>query len=48
MSMCSERSSASQSRACASETRVEPSNGIRSSCQMAMTAARMTISTGSG
>ena len=38
MSMCSERSSAIQSRACASATRVEPSNGIRSSCQTAITA----------
>ena len=32
----------------ASATRVEPSNGIRSSCQTAMVTARIAISTGSG
>ena len=41
MSMCSARSSASQSRACASEMRVEPSNGMRANCQTAITAARI-------
>ncbi len=48
MSMWRARSSANQSRACASDSLVEPSNGIRSSCQRPMIPARISISTGSG